>query len=371
MIQTRKIQIYINAEGEEKKRLYDMLYQWRYICFKLYNQGASHKFTLDNLKDYIYLSEGVKVKLADEKKEDDGILNCSYQNSVYKLYSKKYKGEMPAAIFSAVNTNLHKVYITERNEYFSGIRSLRSYRKTTPIPMPKTAFYNWHFIPEKSNYSFTLFNSEKYMIPFMTRLGRDRSGNGIILNRVLDGDYPLSDSAIYIDDSSKKIFLLLCVDIPKTELKKQPGKYVFANLDLEIPIKYLIENKNFEIGNKEEFLYNRLRIQDKLRRLQISLRYAKNGKGRKSKLQAIDRFHRKEKNYIQTKLHTYASMLVQAAVKAKAEKIILVDQKEKETDAKREENKFLLRNWSYYGLIEKITYKAAKTGIVVEKSSLN
>jgi len=41
--------------------------------------------------------------------------------------------------------------------------------------------------------------------------------------------------------------------------------------------------------------------------------------------------------------------------------LLLVNQSNKEEIAKKDQ--FLLRNWSYYGLIEKIKYKAEMVGI--------
>ena len=97
-------------------------------------------------------------------------------------------------------------------------------------------------------------------------------------------------------------------------------------------------------------------------------RYSVGGKGRKRKTQAIDRFHEKEKKYIDTKLHTYSRMLVDMAIKNECGVINLINQKEKELEAK--ENEFILRNWSYYGLKTKIEYKAKMCGIEVREITL-
>ena len=367
---TRKIEIYIDcADKDEKKALYQRLYFWRDTVIRCCNLVASHKFTLDNLKDYLYITEDVKLKLADQKKDDEGMLVCSNQNIGYQVLSAKFKGQLPAAIFSAVNTIVHKYYNKEKGQYFYGKRSLRNYRSNTPIPIPKTLFYNFSYDAMRKNFVFNLLKDKEYAIPFITRLGRDRSNNRFIIEQMLQGSYPISDSSIMIDERKNKIFLLLCVQIPKQPLKPLAGKVLQAQLDIEVPIVMSIEKKTINIGNKEEYLYRRTQIQEALRRLQIALKYAKGGHGRKRKLQAIDRYHLKEKNYISTKIHTYSSMLVNAAIKNRCEKIILIDQEKKEDEAR--EDKFLLRNWGYYGMIEKITYKAAKYGIEVVKSSLN
>lgn len=54
-------------------------------------------------------------------------------------------------------------------------------------------------------------------------------------------------------------------------------------------------------------------------------------------------------------------MLIDFCVKNHAATLLLVNQLEKEEIAK--DDQFLLKNWSYYSLKEKITYKAAKAGI--------
>ena len=70
---------------------------------------------------------------------------------------------------------------------------------------------------------------------------------------------------------------------------------------------------------------------------------------------------KKEKTYVDTNLHLYSRRLIELCVKAQAGTLLLVNQSNKEEIAKGDE--FLLRNWSYYGLIEKIKYKAKMVGI--------
>lgn len=370
MIITRKIQLYVNCPKKQKAKYYEMLYDWRFKIIRASNLVASHKFTLDNLKDYLYLADTVKVRLEDEKKNEAGILNCSTQNTGYKVLSEKLKGDMPSAIFSGINTLVHKFYIAERNEYYAGKRSLRNYTRKLPIPLPKSVFYN--LAKTDDTFTFNIFKGKKYSIPFGMAFGKDRSNNRLIVQRILDGEYKMSDSSLVIDDRKGKLFLLLCVNIPKQILKPEKGKVIQARLDIETPILYYLNGNEYKLGTKEEYLYRRTQIQEKLRNLQIQLKYARGGHGRKRKLQAIERFREKEKNYVKTKIHSYSAALVNMAVKSKCEKIQLIDQEIKEDEAHKEENKFLLRNWGYYGMIEKIGYKAAKYGIEVEKkSSLN
>ena len=67
----------------------------------------------------------------------------------------------------------------------------------------------------------------------------------------------------------------------------------------------------------------------------------------------------------------YSRMLVDLAIKNKCANIVLLNQKEREDKAKEDlerGNDFVLRNWGYFGLKQKITYKADMVGIkVIEK----
>ena len=255
-------------------------------------------------------------------------------------------------------------------------KSLRSYKSTMPIPNKVSEYKNLRFA------DYTLENGETRQgcfftcmnIPFQMRFGRDRSGNRLIVERVISGEYKMCTSSIQIDGN--KIFLLLCVDIPQKEIKLNEDKALYAYLGVMNPIictcdvkaakEYDSGYKWFEIGTKEEFNYHRRQIQEAVHRCQINNKYSVGGKGRKKKCQAIDRWHKKELNYISTKLHTYSRLLVDLAIKHKCGKIVLLHQTKREEKAK-EDNKngepFVLRNWSYFGFKDKIAYKCKMVGI--------
>ena len=67
-------------------------------------------------------------------------------------------------------------------------------------------------------------------------------------------------------------------------------------------------------------------------------------------------------------------MLVDLAIKHKCGTIALLNQKGREDKAKEDNlngEPFVLRNWSYYGLKEKISYKAKMAGIKVIQDKEN
>ena len=375
MVITRKIEVFV-AEDDKKMRkaYYDKLYANRDIAVKVANMCASHLFALDNTMPY----------LSDEDKEKVTFLGVSgdastKRNAPYVAASEAFKGQADMGMVSCVLQNVQKMYQDDRKKGMWA-RSLRSYKSNMPVPYQAKRFANLHFA------EYTNGNGEKREgcfftltgIPMQMRFGRDRSGNRIIVERVAEGDYKMCTSSLQFD--GKKIFLLLCVDIPKKEIKLDAKKILFAYLDVDVPIRCTTDVKAakeydsgmkwFEIGTKEEFLYRRRQIQEFVRRCQINNKYSTGGKGRKKKCQALEHWHEKELNYIGTKLHMYSRMLVDVAMKHKCGKIVLVNQKEREEKAKEENMRgepFLLRNWSYYGLKDKIKYKSRMVGIELEE----
>jgi transposase len=78
-------------------------------------------------------------------------------------------------------------------------------------------------------------------------------------------------------------------------------------------------------------------------------------------MKSLEDYQHLEKRYVEQKLHVYSRMLIDFCIKHQAATLLLVNQQEKEEIAKADQ--FLLKNWSYYSLKEKITYKAAKAGM--------
>lgn len=373
MVITRKIEVFVAEDDKEmRKAYYDKLYANRDIAVKVANMCASHLFALDNTMPY----------LSDEDKEKVTFLGVSgdastKRNAPYVAASEAFKGQADMGMVSCVLQNVQKMYQDDRKKGMWA-RSLRSYKGNMPVPYQAKRFANLHFT------EYTNGNGEKREgcfftltgIPMQMRFGRDRSGNRTIVERVADGDYKMCTSSLQFD--GRKIFLLLCVDVPKKEVKLDAKKILFSYLDVDVPIRCTTDVKAakgydsgmkwFEIGTKEEFLYRRRQIQEFVRRCQINNKYSTGGKGRKKKCQALEHWHEKELNYIGTKLHMYSRMLVDVAMKHKCGKIVLVNQKEREEKAKEENMRgepFLLRNWSYYGLKDKIKYKSRMVGIEV------
>lgn len=354
IVLTRKIQIFIDSDDkEERSAYYEQLFKWQDIVYRGSNLVMTHQFVQEQLKDLLYLRDEVKVKLADFKKDPDGIFTSSKMNTTYRVLSSYFKGEVPSTVISAMNMTLNRVFSNERSAYWKGEKSLRNYKKTAPIP------FGGDQVKLANDEKGREFKFKLFKIPFRTYLGKDKSDKRVLLQRALVKQIKICTSAIQIVKG--KLFLLLTVELPKKEHVLKEHVIAEASLSVEHPITVIIDKANYQIGEKEEFLYRRMAIQASRHRVQKAATYTKGGKGRKRKLKSLDHFYQKERRYVDSRLHLYSRRLIDICVQQEAGTLLLVNQSAKEEVAKEDE--FILRNWSYYGLIEKIKYKADQAGI--------
>lgn len=356
VIVTRKIQLLLDCDDQGQRSLYyQRLFAWSDMVYKGANLVLSHQYLLDHLKMVPYLNEGVKVKIADAAKDADGVLCTSKMNATYRVLSSRYKGELPSAVISPLSQALFKLYRSESLAYSRGERSLRSYKRGMPIPILgsqlKLALHE----------KVREFKVGLLQIPFRTYLGKDKTDKRLLLQRTMLGMVKVCSCALKIVEG--KLFLLLAVEMPKAAHPLQPHVIAEASLGMEHPIGVNVGKQYLHIGHKEEFLYRRLAIQSAMQRVQKAMTYNVGGHGKKRKLNSMERFKDKEKAYVDSKLHLYSRKLIDFCVKHRAGTLLLVNQSAKEEVAK--DDVFVLRNWGYYGLIEKIKYKAKMAGINV------
>ena len=354
MVLTRKIQLFIHSTDKEVVQLhYQTLYRWRYIVFRALNMVTSHLYVQEQLKDFFYFTEDFHLKLSDQAKDEEGALNTSRLNTTSRLLSKLFKGEIPSDILCSLNYSLSSAFAKEVKDYRNGEKLLRSHQRKQPLPFKGRSIKD--FKPEGKEYIFSLFK-----IPFRTYLGKDNQKRNL-LSRFFHDPTQLRSSSIVVDKG--KIYLLANFEVESLPQELDPSVIAEASLSLNHPITVNIGRQQHQIGNKEEFLHRRLAIQAARQRLQRGATYNHGGHGRKRKMKGAAQYEDKEEHYVNTKLHLYSKRLIELCLKHKAATLILVNQQDKEAIAKADE--FLLQNWSYFSLKEKIMYKAKRVGIMV------
>ena len=355
IIITRKIQLLIDSEDAEVvKEIRAQLYQWQRICFKAANMIMSHQFVQEQVKDFFYLTEDIKLKLADQKKDENGILQSSREGAMYHVLAGHFKGQVPMDMMASLNHSLLSYFSKEKTAYWRGEKSLRNYKSNIPMPFTGKSIYKFTLTPDGKNYCFKLFQ-----IPFRTYLGKDCGDKKMLMERLRTGILKLRSSHLQLDQG--KVYLLAAVQLEKECYVLDPGVIAEASLSIEHPIVVKIGKYEYVIGNKEEFLHRRLAIRAAVHRVQKGATFNRGGHGRKRKMKSLDDYRQMEKRYVEQKLHVYSRMLINFCLKHQAATLLLVNQRAKEEIAK--EDPFLLQHWSYYSLKEKINYKAKKAGI--------
>lgn len=352
---TRKIQLLpdLPTQGERKEAL-DKLYQWQNRAFRAANMMASHLYVQEMIKDFLYLSEEVKYKLADEKKDELGILQCSRIHTTYRVVSNRFKGEIPTNILSNLKKTLYSQFNRNKLEYWKGERSLQNFKRDMAFPFDMEGISGLSYSEEKRAFCFKLFS-----IPLKTYLGKDYTDKSQLLEQVVKGEIKLCTSHIKLKDG--KIFWLPVFESEKEQHMLKPEVIAEASLSLEYPLIVKTNSARLTIGTREEFLYRRLAIQAAQKRAQLGATYCRSGKGVKRKLKAVDRLGKIESNYVHNRIHVYSRKLIDFCIKYQAGTLILLNQEDRIGIAKEEE--FVLRNWSYYELMTKIKYKAEKAGV--------
>ena len=352
---TRKVQIVVDLPTyRQRKEAIDTLYRWQNRCYRAANLIVSHLYVQEMIREFFYLSEGIKYKLADEKKDPDGILQRSRMNTTYRVVSDRFKGEIPTNILSCLNNSLISSFKKDTDGYRSGVRSVRNFKRNMAFPFGLEGIGGFSYNEEKRAFCFRLFS-----IPFYTYLGKDFTDKRKLLEQVVSGEVKLCTSHIKLQDG--KIFWLPVFEIEKETHCLKEEVIAEASLSLEYPLIIKIGKSRYTIGTQEEFLYRRLAIQKSLERVKVGSKYCRSDKGLRRKLKATEKLKKAESNYVNNRLHLYSKKLIDLCVEHQVGTLILVDQHEKAAIAKTEE--FVLRNWSYNNLMIKIKYKAERAGI--------
>lgn len=419
---TRKIRLYLCTEGlseEECKAQRNLLYRINDNLYRAANNISSklyldeHVSSMVRLKHAEYASLNSELLKAKKAENEDAIAElesrievlrsemsaqeeaiCSYATEMAtRTLAGKFASEMDLDIFgqilAEVKSVVFKNFSSDSKEVREGKRSIRTYKKGMPIPFPWNKTIR---LEAKKKESSTKHNEEdfgfylnwyktsrtdKNAIRFQLYFGKDKSNNQQIVRRCLKLDdtctegYQLQTSSIQMrkGPNGTEFYLLLVVNIPQE--KHTLNKKVVVGVDLGINVPaYIATNCTEEqkaIGSREHFLDTRMAFHRRFRSLQ-KLKGTAGGRGRKKKLEPLERLREKERNWVHTQNHLFSREVIKFALQVKAATIQMEDLsgfgKDEEGNVE-EDKKFLQSNWSYFELQSMIKYKAGKAGIKV------
>lgn len=191
----------------------------------------------------------------------------------------------------------------------------------------------------------------------------------------IGSNYKLCDSKIQIKEEQfdngsggkserTKLFLLASLQFEEEPWTLDNNKAAYCELDPEIPIKVTIGKKTYNIGSKNDFEYRRIGIQGAYQATQKDLKGTKGGRGRKRKMQGLDRYAQYEKDVVKLKIHQYSRALLKICLENNCKYIYLRIPK-KPKDNSTDEAKYLIRNWSYGQFQTTIEWKGMRLGFEI------
>lgn len=364
-MKTRKIQIALyEVDKEIRNEKYKKLRDIRYNCWKCANE----------IYRSLYINQQINNDLKDigKNKEEAGAIikslynSKTFQNIAYNI-TKKYDEKIPSVIRASLAQNIRLHYDADKKDILCGNRQLRFYKREKFNIYFNIGHGKENFFKVSEDKKDIIFNLTKEF-QFILLFGQDRSNNKIIVKRIMEGEYALSDSNIQFKDN--KLFLNLCYNQP--EVSNILDSNLSVGVDLGISnLAYCALSEGYDrlaIPGKYASDHRQI-IQKQYREIQKSLITSKGGRGRKRKLKPLERFHEKEKNFMQTINHGVSREIIKFALKNKAGVIKLEDlsreQFEKYNGEQDESTLWINRNWTYYQLQKMIEYKAKEQGIQI------
>ncbi|OQA00496.1 MAG: putative transposase DNA-binding domain protein [Planctomycetes bacterium ADurb.Bin401] len=346
MIVTRKIQIRpINKEH------YKILEDYLRTCRLIANKSQT--------LFYVYWQEIMANNL--KGKNIDAYFKERYQHSfkqtIYHILRPKHL-EIPSRITDDTLNIAYKDFCNDlKNGLLKGERSLRT--------------YNNGWIPVRSQTTKITKQNNKYILEWLKGIklevyfGRDKSGNQVVVDRILNGQSKFCDSKFI--KKEKKWFLLLCVNEPEKENNLFDDISIGVDCGINIPAVCAV-NKGYGrayIGSS--VLLTRFRMQKDQRQRQKNYISSSGMHGRQKVDRAIFKAQDFEHRYMHTFHHKISKEVIKFALKNRASKIIMEDLKRfGQNQEESEEKKKIRRFWGYQQLQSMIEYKAKLENIAVK-----
>ncbi|HBG2132306.1 TPA: transposase [Clostridioides difficile] len=262
---------------------------------------------------------------------------------------------------SLVTQRIKKDYSNDFVGIITGQKSLRNYRNDNPL-MISNQQLDFKYIED----TFYLDVMCGYRLEIILGRRDNQNVNELksTLHRILSKEYKVCDSSMQFDKNNRDVILNLGIDIPNKSNMYEAikGRTLGIDLGVEVPIFMCLNDNTYikkGIGDINNFLRVRQQIQVRRRKLQKDLTLTNGGKGRKKKLQLLDKLQENEKNFVKTYSHALSKRIIEFAKKNKCEYINL------EKLTKDGFDNIILRNWSYFDLQRMIENKAKREGITV------
>src|SRR5699024_5403572 len=204
----------------------------------------------------------------------------------------------------------------------------------------------------------------KTQAPVTLMTGR---GANDILDRIISGEYKLSDSRITQDRKGRYYLAVAYTFVPEKKGNLNPKNIMGVDLGVAVPA-YIATNYDGwykqAVGDAEHIRNFETQMTNRKRSLQRSRKWAGEGSighGIKTRIKPLDKLSGKIARFKEHHNHVWSRYIVNEAVKMNCGRIQMEDLTGVSNDSA------FLKTWTYYQLQQMIEYKAKEAGIEVVK----
>lgn len=362
VISTRNIQVVsVKETKEERAKDYKFMENLSMELSSMGNLLIRH--TVNNLyrvdemcKNTPNLTKSEAIKILQEES------GTSLRNTGYRLLQQydhipsDIKTNMNGEIFKKLDKQFYKL---KRNEV-----SIPSFKaNSVPIRVSERIYKEGDDFFIRFPLSQKQKKGGQENIVFKLFFGRDKSGNEIIVNRILDGTYKMMNS--FFKFNKYKLFFHVVFEEPVVPIKGLDDNRIMG-IDLGISrlVSHYITNikhQPYQLDYLGEFITNDMvKIHNERKTIQTALKVARGGHGRKRKLERLNSLSDKQHNKNKTNINAVALSVVRVAELNKCGIIKMEDLSGIKNDEKKHQ---FLKNWSYAMLQDNIARCAEKRGI--------
>lgn len=357
------------------KELYKILDDINYATFRLKNWAT---MMAHDWQSYSFSYHDRFEKYPKEKDVLGAVLTTDINRRAKEQFPEFLF--MGSRIFAEVTREAISYYKTWSKEIASGSMTVPSYRRNGSFPLRaqsindiqkvKSGLYSAK-LSLLSNSGKKEYGLKKGQIE--VELFGSRRGGSInsIIEKVIEGEYSLADSKI-MKNNKGQYMLLMAYKFPQQEVIVDKDKIMGIDLGIAVPATISVSNDNWYyqfVGSAQEIRDFERQVDNRRRRLSRSRKWAGegvSGRGRDTRVKAVDKLGNKIANFKDTKNHQWSKFIVDEAVKLGVGKIQMEDLTGMGKNSNKDNDLFLKR-WTFYDLQSKIEYKAKEYGIEVVK----
>lgn len=358
----------LNYDYKETKQI---IRDFQYKYSKAYNMATNYLYLWDtnsmNLKN-LYDTKIVDKELLGKSK------SAWIENRMNEIIQDSNTGNVAQARQDVVN----KYNKCKKNGLFKGKVSLPTYKLDSKVIIHNNSYklrnHNGYFI------EIGLLNKDKQkelnVGRFEFQIDKLDGNKKATINKIINGEYKQGSAQISISKKGK-IELIISYSFDKEEVPVLDKNRVLG-IDLgitnvatmsvydSIKDEYDYFSWKTNVISGKELIAFRQKYYNLRRDISIASKVAgkgRCGRGYKAKMKPVDKIRNKIANFSDTYNHKISKYIVEFAVKNNCGVIQMEDLSGTTADT----NNKMLKDWSYYGLQQKIEYKAKEQGIEVKK----